>query len=135
MIVEELVDLALVIDKLVAAGVNMDQPGFVLSAPTDAEGDAEASAQEAKSELPLAGMTVVVTGAMTGPLSDLSRTEMTELIAKAGGRASSSVSARTHVVVAGEKAGCKLDKARTLGIETITPEELAQRLAPDMKRG
>ncbi|MEU8331671.1 NAD-dependent DNA ligase LigA [Micromonospora sp. NPDC048839] len=128
-IVEELADLAPVIDKLVAAGVNLDQPGFVPAAPTDAEGDAEASAQEAKSELPLAGMTVVVTGAMTGPLSDLSRTEMTELIARAGGRASSSVSARTHLVVAGEKAGSKLDKARALGIETVTPEELAQRLA------
>jgi DNA ligase (NAD+) len=131
-IVAELAELAPLIDKLVAAGVNTDQPGFVPPAAADAAdaaADAETTAHEAGSELPLAGMTVVVTGAMTGPLADRSRTEMTELITRAGGRASSSVSARTHLVVAGEKAGSKLDKARALGIETITPEELAERLA------
>ncbi|GAB2697257.1 NAD-dependent DNA ligase LigA [Kitasatospora kifunensis] len=128
-IVAELADLAPLIDKLVAAGVNMDQPGFVPPAPTDAGADAETTSQKTGSEPPLAGMTVVVTGSMTGPLAGHSRTEMTELITRAGGRASSSVSARTHLVVAGENAGSKLDKARTLGIEAITPEELAQRLA------
>lgn len=128
-IVQELAELAPIIDKLIAAGVNMSQPGFVPPASTDAETDAETSAQNAKSELPLAGLTVVVTGTMTGPLADRSRTEMTELIAQAGGRASSSVSARTHLVVAGDNAGSKHDKAQALGIETITPEELAHRLA------
>jgi DNA ligase (NAD+) len=127
-IVAELADLAPLIDKLVAAGVNMDQPGFVPPAPA-AGADADALAQQRGGERPLAGLTVVVTGAMTGPLADRSRTEMTELITKAGGRASSSVSKRTHLVVAGEGAGSKLDKAQALGIETITPEELAQRLA------
>ncbi|TQF04578.1 NAD-dependent DNA ligase LigA [Kitasatospora acidiphila] len=128
-IVAELADLAPLIDKLVAAGVNMEQPSFVPPAFTDAGVDAETTAQTTGSKLPLAGMTVVVTGAMTGPLADRSRTEMTELITRAGGRASSNVSARTHLVVAGENAGSKLDKARALGIETITPEELAERLA------
>ncbi len=124
-IVAELADLAPLVDKLVAAGVNLDQPGFVPPAPTDAD----VTAQPTGSELPLAGMTVVVTGAMTGPLAGHSRTEMTELITRAGGRSSSSVSARTHLLVAGENAGSKLDKARALEIETITPEELAERLA------
>ncbi|MBO4204794.1 BRCT domain-containing protein [Micromonospora echinofusca] len=64
----------------------------------------------------------------TGPLSHLSRTEMTELITKTGGRASFSVSTSTHLVVAGENAGSKPTRAQALGIETITPEELAQRL-------
>lgn len=127
-IVAELAELAPLIDKLVAAGVNMDQPGFVPPVPAGEDADTQKTAHATTSELPLAGMTVVVTGAMTGPLSDHSRTEMTELIARAGGRAASSVSARTHLVVAGENAGSKLDKARALGIETITPEELAQRL-------
>jgi DNA ligase (NAD+) len=127
-IVAELADLAPLIDKLVAAGVNMEQPGFVPSAPADTEADAETAAENTGSRLPLAGMTVVVTGAMTGPLADRSRTEMTELITRAGGRASSSVSARTHLLVAGGNAGSKLDKARALGVETITPEELVQRL-------
>ncbi|MGK4580182.1 NAD-dependent DNA ligase LigA [Kitasatospora sp. HPMI-4] len=127
-IVAELADLTPLIDKLIAAGVNMDQPGFVPPAHTDAEADAETNAEKAGSELPLAGLTVVVTGAMTGPLAGHSRTEMSELITRAGGRASSSVSARTHLVVAGENAGSKLDKAQALGLETITPEELAQRL-------
>ena len=122
-IVAELADLAPLIDKLVAAGVNMDQPGFVPPTHTDPHAGTTAG------ELPLAGMTVVVTGAMTGTLADRSRTEMTELIVSAGGRASSSVSARTNLVVAGENAGSKLAKAQALGIETITPEELAQRLA------
>ena len=129
-IVAELADLAPLIDKLVAAGVNMDQPGFVPPSPTDADVSAETTAaQTAGSGLPLARMTVVLTGTMTGPLADHSRTEMTELIALAGGRVSSSVSARTHLVVAGMNAGSKLAKAQALGIETITPEELAKRLA------
>ncbi|MEV6979546.1 NAD-dependent DNA ligase LigA [Kitasatospora sp. NPDC093806] len=127
-IVAELADLAPLIEKLLAAGVNMDQPGFVPPTPSDSEADTETTAQTAGSELPLSGMTVVVTGAMTGPLASHSRTEMTELITRAGGRASSSVSARTHLVVAGENAGSKLDKAQALGIETITPEQLAERL-------
>jgi DNA ligase (NAD+) len=127
-IVAELADLAPLIDKLVTAGMNMDQPRFIPLTPTDAQSDADDTAQEG-SELPLAGMTVVVTGAMSGPLADCSRTEMTELITRAGGRASSSVSARTNLVVAGENAGSKLNKAQALGIETITPEEFAHRLA------
>ncbi|MEU9886367.1 NAD-dependent DNA ligase LigA [Sphaerisporangium sp. NPDC051011] len=127
-IVAELAEIAPVIDKLVAVGVNMTQPG-VPSAAADGAQDGGVESGEAGERRPLAGMTVVVTGAMSGPLAEYSRTEMNELIAQAGGRASSSVSARTHLVVVGENAGSKLDKARTLGIKTITPEELAERLA------
>ncbi|MEQ4723755.1 NAD-dependent DNA ligase LigA [Nonomuraea sp. B19D2] len=127
-IVAELAEIAPVIDKLVASGVNMTQPG-VPAAAADGAQDGEEESGGAGEGLPLAGMTVVVTGAMSGPLAEYSRTEMNELIAQAGGRASSSVSPRTHLVVAGENAGSKFDKARTLGIKTITPEELAERLA------
>ena len=129
-IVAELAEVAPVIDKLISAGVNMDQPGF--TPPSVGEGEREPGPEggaEPERTLPLAGLTVVVTGAMSGPLAERSRTEMNELISSAGGRASSSVSARTHLVVAGENAGSKLDKARNLGIETITPEQFAERLA------
>ncbi len=69
---------------------------------------------------------VVVTGAMSGSLEALSRNEMNELIERAGGKASSSVSAKTSLVVAGEKAGSKPAKAESLGVRIATPEEFAE---------
>ncbi|MEV3936874.1 NAD-dependent DNA ligase LigA [Glycomyces sp. NPDC049804] len=122
-IVAEVVELEAVIAKLKAAGVNMDQPGWTPPAADEEAGD------EANEGLPLAGLAVVVTGGMSGPLADYSRTEMNELITRAGGKASSSVSAKTSLVVAGEKAGSKLKKAEDLGIEVISPEAFAERLA------
>jgi DNA ligase (NAD+) len=116
LIITELLDLAPVIDKLITAGVTMTEPGAV--------GPAAAEPDEA-GDLPLSGMSVVVTGSMTGPLAALSRTEMNELIERAGGRASSSVSAKTSLLVAGEKAGSKKDKATKLGVDITTPEEFA----------
>ena len=69
------------------------------------------------------GMTFVV----TGTLPTLSRTQATELIESQGGRVTSGVSKATSVVVVGEDAGSKLEKARTLGIETIDEAELRRR--------
>jgi DNA ligase (NAD+) len=66
---------------------------------------------------------------MSGPLADLSRVQMHELIARAGGKASGTVSAKTSLVVAGEKAGSKKAKAESLDIEVIDPEAFAQRIA------
>lgn len=76
----------------------------------------------------LAGLAVVVTGAMTGPLASYSRTAVSELLEAAGAKVQSSVSSRTSVLVAGEKAGSKLAKAQSLGVEVWTPETLAERL-------
>ncbi|MFF4621180.1 NAD-dependent DNA ligase LigA [Nonomuraea jabiensis] len=114
-VVAELIELAPLIDKLIQAGVNMTEPG----ATPPAEGE------KPKVELPLAAMSVVVTGTMTGPLGALSRNEVNELIERAGGKASSSVSAKTSLLVAGEKAGAKRAKAESLGIRIVTPEEFA----------
>lgn len=123
-IVEGIAELSDVVKKLQAAGVNMTQPGFVAPGAAD-----EDEGEAVEGGLPLAGMAVVVTGGMSGPLADYSRTQMNELIARAGGKASSSVSAKTNLVVAGEKAGSKLAKAEALGVEVISPEEFAQRIA------
>jgi DNA ligase (NAD+) len=69
---------------------------------------------------PLSGKTLV----LTGSLPKLSRNEATELIEKAGGRTSSSVSKKTDFVVAGEASGSKFDKATKLGIRILSETEL-----------
>lgn len=66
------------------------------------------------------GMTFV----LTGTLPTLSRDEAAAIIEKHGGKASSSVSAKTAYVVAGEKAGSKLVKAQNLGVKIIDEETL-----------
>lgn len=67
----------------------------------------------------LKGKTIVV----TGTLPTLSRDGAEKLITDNGGKAASSVSKKTSYVLAGEKAGSKLDKANRLGIPVITEEE------------
>lgn len=126
-IVAELAELAPLIDKLAAAGVNMTEPGATPPAPAG-EADPDAEGEETAGG-PLSGMTVVVTGAMTGALEQLSRNQMNELIERAGGRSSSSVSKKTTLVVAGEGAGSKRAKAETLGIRLAAPEEFATLVA------
>ncbi|NVI87453.1 NAD-dependent DNA ligase LigA [Actinomadura sp. BRA 177] len=118
-LVAEIAELACLIDKLVAADVTMTEPGA--AAPTDEAGPDT-------SDLPLAGLSIVATGSMSGPLEGLSRNQVNELIERAGGKASSSVSARTSLLVAGEKAGSKKTKAEKLGVEIITPEDFAIRV-------
>ncbi|MEO5816542.1 MAG: NAD-dependent DNA ligase LigA [Gemmatimonadaceae bacterium] len=72
------------------------------------------------------GMTFVV----TGTLPTLSRGDATALIESQGGRVTSGVSKATTAVVVGEEAGSKLEKARTLGIDTIDEAELLRRAGP-----
>ena len=65
---------------------------------------------------------------MTGSLVKYSRDEINELITQHGGRAAASVSKQTDYVVAGEKAGSKLDKARGLGVPILTEAEFEKLL-------
>jgi DNA ligase (NAD+) len=63
----------------------------------------------------VAGKTFV----LTGTLPTLGRDEARDLIEKAGGKVSGSVSKKTDYVVAGEEAGSKLTKAQELGVAVI----------------
>jgi DNA ligase (NAD+) len=72
----------------------------------------------------LKGMKIV----LTGTLPTLSRPQATELVERAGGKVTSSVSKATDLVVAGEEAGSKLEKATQLGITVIDEAELLRRL-------
>ena len=74
-----------------------------------------------------AGKTIVVTGS----LQQYSRDEIERLIERLGGRAASSVSKKTDLVVAGESAGSKLEKAKQLGIRILTEDEFRQLVAAE----
>jgi DNA ligase (NAD+) len=67
----------------------------------------------------LSGKSIVVTGS----LKKYGREEIEALIRRLGGKPAGSVSKSTAFVVAGEKAGSKLDKARALRIKVLTEEE------------
>lgn len=78
-----------------------------------------------KSTSQFAGLTFV----LTGTLETLSRKEATEMIEKAGGKVSGSVSKKTSYVLAGEEAGSKLDKAKDLNIPVIDEAMFRQMLS------
>ncbi len=76
----------------------------------------------------LEGKMVVVTGS----LQRYTRRQIQEAIKEAGGKASSSVSKKTDLVVAGKDAGSKLDKAQRLGIEVIDEEQFSRILSGEV---
>lgn len=94
-------DTALLLEKLRSAGVTPQVDEYAPAADT------------------FAGKSFVFTGA----LLSMTRDEGEGIVRRLGGRASSSVSKQTDYVVAGDKAGSKLDKARTLGVAILTEEE------------
>lgn len=98
-----------IVDRLKSAGV------------TTAFSEDELPSDEGK----LTGKTFV----LTGTLPNLSRNEAVELIEKAGGKTSSSVSKKTDYVVVGSDPGSKLVKAQTLGVKIINESELLEMTA------
>ncbi|MDF2416962.1 NAD-dependent DNA ligase LigA [Acinetobacter beijerinckii] len=95
-----------VLDRLMAAGIHWDAP----IAPT---------------RQPLNGESWVV----TGTLETMGRDEATQKLQALGARVSGSVSSKTKCVVAGEKAGSKLDKAQKLDIRVLNEQEFLEFLA------
>lgn len=79
---------------------------------------------ESAAKLPLSGLIFVITGTLPG----LGRDEAKELIEKNGGKTSSSVSKKTSYLLLGENPGSKLAKARSLGVATISLDELMRKL-------
>jgi DNA ligase (NAD+) len=98
------------IRRLREAGVDMTAP--------------KKAAATAATAGPLSGKTLVV----TGTLEKYSREQIEALIEQYGGRAASSVSKSTDFLVAGEKAGSKLEKARALGVTVISETEFDELL-------
>lgn len=88
-----------VIDRLLAAGIYWDAP----IAPT---------------RQPLNGESWVI----TGTLSQMGRDDATQMLQALGARVSGSVSSKTKCVVAGEKAGSKLEKAEKLGVQVLNEQ-------------
>lgn len=107
----ELAKNAPVIERLRAAGVNM-------------------GAKKAAGGTALAGQTVVVTGSVKSApaLAKLSRSGVQELIEAHGGKASSSVSKSTTLLVCGEPGSSKYVKAQDLGVPIVSPSEFAAML-------
>lgn len=91
-----------IVDRLVEAGVHTRQPKRAV-----------------RTDSPLSGKTVV----LTGTLSSMGRKEAEELIKSLGGKPSGSVSSKTDLVVYGEEAGSKLEKAQKLGVRTVSEAE------------
>ncbi|HEX2601914.1 MAG TPA: NAD-dependent DNA ligase LigA [Gemmatimonadaceae bacterium] len=94
------------VEKLRSHGVNFTEPRAVSAGGA------------------LSGKTVVI----TGTLPTLSRSKATATIEAAGGRVTGSVSKSTDFLVAGEEAGSKLEKAKSLGVEIIDEAELLRRV-------
>ncbi len=93
------------LDRLRAAGVNFGE--------RDPAPVARASGTSA-----IAGTRWVITGTLSQP-----REEIAELILEKGGKVSGSLSNKTNYLLVGADAGSKLEKAKTLGVKTLTEEE------------
>ncbi len=81
------------------------------------------SSEEVSSTGRFSGKTFCITGSLSQP-----RKRIQEIIKKAGGKIVSSVGPSLDILVAGEKAGSKLSKAESLGLEVWSEEELDSKI-------
>jgi DNA ligase (NAD+) len=116
-----------VVDRLVTAGVTTEEPGA--GAGTAGRGAPAGGASFVQS---LAGLTIVVTGAVPG----FTREEAEEAILARGGKSPGSVSKRTFALVVGDAPGAsKLTKAEQLGIPIVPAEAFEALLESGSLRG
>lgn len=92
-----------VVNRLIEAGIHWDAP-------------------IAPSRQPLNGESWVI----TGTLSQMGREEATQILQALGARVSGSISSKTKCLVAGEKAGSKLEKAEKAGVKVMTEAEFLE---------
>ncbi len=109
-------------DRLREVGVDLSSKDYV----DPAKREALASADNA-----FAGRTFV----LTGTLEHFERAALKDVLEGLGAKVSGSVSKNTDVLVAGEKAGSKLDKAQELGIEIWDEARLLEELPAEQKPG
>ena len=76
----------------------------------------------------LHGKTVVITGILT----DITRDQAQEIVEKAGGKLSETISKKTDLLIAGENGGSKLEKAKKLGVEVLTEKEFIRYINYDI---
>lgn len=113
----EVNDIGEITARSLVAWLHSPQAEHLISALKDAGVNMASSAQSTGDQL--AGKTFV----LTGTLAHFSRSEAGACIEALGGKVSSSVSKKTSYVVAGEEAGSKLEKARTLGVPVLSEQE------------
>jgi DNA ligase (NAD+) len=100
------------IERLEKAGVDMKSREY------------HAARKAAEAGGPFAGKTIV----LTGTLANFKREELAEKLQSLGAKVTGSVSKKTDLVIAGEEAGSKLDKARALGVPVWDEAELVKHL-------
>lgn len=100
-------------DELRSVGLSLPNPDHTPAGPA--------------SDSPVSGKTIV----LTGTLERFERKPLTELLERLGAKVSGSVSKKTDVVIAGESAGSKLEKAQQLGIEVWNEQALLAALPPE----
>ena len=80
------------------------------------------------SDIPQEGFFSGKTFVLTGTLSQMGRSEASITIKEYGGKITSSVTSKTDYLIAGESPGSKLDRAKELGIQTLSEEEFVAKL-------
>lgn len=120
-ILAELAEVAPLIAKLAAHGVNMTEPTGPAAGPDTGAATGAVLPLRRPDGSP---MTVVVTGSVPG----LTRNQGNEAVEELGGKSSGSVSAKTDFVVVGDGAGSKASKAADLGLPVLDADKFAQLL-------